>query len=58
MQSLKQIAGNTKPTVICAYGAANSIEVASAARFPDLNSMTFRALLGSRKPGTTGGSIP
>ena len=58
MQSLKQIAGNTKPTVICAYGATNSIEVASAARFPDLNSMTFRALLGSRNRGTTGGSNP
>ena len=53
IQSLQQIAGNTKPTVVCAYGATDRIEVASAARFPDLNSMTFRALLGAgRKNGT------
>ncbi|HEU5453314.1 MAG TPA: hypothetical protein VFU76_15065, partial [Terriglobales bacterium] len=52
LQSLKTIAAGTKPTVICAYGGADSIEVASAARFPDLNSLTFKALLGARNKGT------
>jgi hypothetical protein len=53
MQALRQIAGASKPTVICAYGGTDRIEVASTARFPSLNSMTFSALLGAgRNHGT------
>lgn len=61
MQSLKQIVSDTKPTIICAYGGADRIEVASTARFPvfNLNSMTLGALLGGgRNRGTAATPIP
>ena len=54
-QSLQEIAANSKPTVVVGYGAANSIQVASTARFPgmNINAATFGALLGFGKRNGT-----
>ncbi len=55
MQSLQQIvAADPRPTVICAYGEQDRIEIASAGKLLpfDFNSMAFASLLGGRKSGT------
>lgn len=57
MQSLQEIAANSKPSAIVAYGDAQQIEVASTAQFPNLNSLTFGALLG-KKGGTMLQPVP
>jgi hypothetical protein len=57
--SLQQLAAETKPSVVCAYGEANAIRIASNSRFfgLDLNTMTLSTLLriasglGSPRPG-------
>ncbi|HET8669012.1 MAG TPA: hypothetical protein VFM10_13590, partial [Terriglobales bacterium] len=48
LQALQEIAAEAKPTVICAYGDENQIELASGSRlFPfDLNRMAISALMG------------
>jgi hypothetical protein len=55
LQALQQIAAGSKPTVICAYGRPNGIEIASSSRLLpfDLNSMSIGALLGAQRSGTS-----
>lgn len=47
LQSLQQLAAETKPSVVCAYGEPNSVRVASNSRFfgLDLNTLTLSTLL-------------
>ena len=47
VQSLQQLAAESKPSVVCAYGEPNSILVASNSRFfgLDLNTLTLSTLL-------------
>jgi hypothetical protein len=47
LQSLKAIAADTKPSVVCFYGADSSIRVTSTSRFfgLDLNTLTLSTLL-------------
>jgi FecR-like protein/uncharacterized protein DUF3352/putative zinc finger protein len=47
LQSLQQLAAESKPSVVCAYGEPNAIRVASNSRFfgLDLNTMTLSTLL-------------
>ena len=54
LQLLQQLAASSKPTVICAYGDQDRIEVASNSRFPglDFNSLALLKLLGG--PGSQG----
>jgi hypothetical protein len=53
LQSLQQLAAETKPSVVCAYGEDNSIRVASTSRFfgLDLNTMALSTLLKLARPG-------
>jgi hypothetical protein len=53
LQSLQQLAAETKPSLVCAYGNANSISVASTSRFfgLDLNTLALSALLKMAQPG-------
>jgi ferric-dicitrate binding protein FerR (iron transport regulator) len=59
LQSLKQIAAETKPSVVCAYGENNAIRVASGSRLFgfDLNTLALTTLMNvvqpSRAHGTT-----
>ncbi len=54
LQSLKQLVADSKPTVICAYGAETRIEVVSSSQLPfNLNSAAFATLLGAGKAGTS-----
>ncbi|HLH08856.1 MAG TPA: FecR domain-containing protein [Terriglobales bacterium] len=56
LQLLQQLAADSKPSVICAYGDQDRIEVASNTRFPglDFNNLALLKLLGARGPhGTT-----
>lgn len=50
LQLFRQLASDAKPTVICAYGDQDRIEVASSSRFPglDFNSLALFKLLGGR----------
>lgn len=52
LQSLRQLAAESKPSVVCAYGETNAIRVASNSRFfgLDLNTMTLSALLRVTRP--------
>lgn len=52
LQSLQQLAAETKPSVVCAYGEDNSIRVASTSRFfgLDLNTMALTTLLRLAEP--------
>lgn len=52
LQSLQQLAAETKPSLVCAYGEPNSIRVASTSRFfgLDLNTMALRVLLRLAQP--------
>jgi FecR protein/Putative zinc-finger/Protein of unknown function (DUF3352) len=53
LQSLQQLAAETKPSVVCAYGEDDSIRVASTSRFfgLDLNTMALSTLLKLARPG-------
>ncbi|HEX7287275.1 MAG TPA: FecR domain-containing protein [Candidatus Angelobacter sp.] len=52
LQSLQQIAAETKPSVVCAYGEPNAIRVASNSRLfgLDLNTATLSTLLKMTHP--------
>ena len=52
MQSLQQIAAETKPSVVCAYGEDNAIRVATSSRLFgfDLNTLALSTLLNVAKP--------
>jgi ferric-dicitrate binding protein FerR (iron transport regulator) len=54
LQSLQVLSAETKPSVVCAYGGDNSIEVASNSRFfgLDLNTFALSTLLGYAERGT------
>ena len=47
LQSLQQLAAETKPSVVCAYGEPQAITIASASRLfgLDLNSLTLSTLM-------------
>jgi hypothetical protein len=53
LQSLQQLAAETKPSIVCAYGEESSIRVASTSRFfgLDLNTMALKSLLRLTHPG-------
>jgi ferric-dicitrate binding protein FerR (iron transport regulator) len=53
LQALQQLAAETKPSLVCAYGEASSIRVASTSRFfgLDLNTMALSTLLKLARPG-------
>ena len=53
-QSLGVLAAETKPSVVCAYGGENSVEVVSNSRFfgLDLNTFAITNLLRLTHPGT------
>jgi hypothetical protein len=53
LQSLQQLAAETKPSVVCAYGEPNSIRVASGSRFfgLDLNTLALSTLMRMAQPG-------
>jgi hypothetical protein len=57
---LKQIAADSRPTVVTAYGAADRIEVASTSKFFgfDLNTLTLSTLLGRNNHGTSQAVTP
>ncbi len=59
-QSVQALAADSKPTVICAYGESDRIEIASTSRFFgfDLNSLTLSSLLSQSKTGTQRGRVP
>lgn len=52
LQSLQQLAAETKPSVVCAYGEDNAIRVASNSRFfgLDLNTLALSSLLKAVQP--------
>jgi ferric-dicitrate binding protein FerR (iron transport regulator) len=56
LQSLQQLAKETKPSVVCAYGEDNAVRVASNSRFfgLDLNTLTLSALLRLTHPPGSG----
>ncbi|MCU1219349.1 MAG: putative FecR, partial [Candidatus Angelobacter sp.] len=58
LQSLKQIAAETKPSVVCAYGDANAIRVASSSRLFgfDLNTLALTTLMNVVQPSRTHGT--
>jgi hypothetical protein len=53
LSSLQQLAAESKPSVVCAYGDRDAIRVASNSRFfgLDLNTMTLSTLLSMTQPG-------
>jgi hypothetical protein len=53
LQSLKQLAAETKPSVVCAYGEDNAIRVATSSRLFgfDLNTLALTALMNTAQPG-------
>jgi ferric-dicitrate binding protein FerR (iron transport regulator) len=55
LQTLQQLAADSKPTVICAYAGDDRIEVASGSRLVpfDLNSIGIATLLGRKQSGTS-----
>lgn len=55
LQALQQIAAEAKPTVVCAYGDENTIQLASSSRLLpfDVNSMAVMTLLGANDSGTS-----
>jgi len=52
LQSLQQLAAESKPSVVCAYGEPNSIRVASNSRLfgLDLNTLTLSTLMKMTQP--------
>jgi ferric-dicitrate binding protein FerR (iron transport regulator) len=59
LQSLKQIAAETKPSVVCAYGENNAIRVASSSRLFgfDLNTVALTALMNVVQPSRARGAL-
>ncbi len=53
LQSLQQIAAETKPSVVCAYGEDNAIRVATSSRLFgfDLNTLALSTLMKVAQPG-------
>lgn len=53
LQSLRQLAAETKPSVVCAYGEDNAIRVATSSRLFgfDLNTLALSTLLRVAQPG-------
>jgi hypothetical protein len=58
MQSLQQIAAETKPSVVCAYGEDNAIRVATSSRLFgfDLNTLALSTLMNVARPGHAHGA--
>jgi hypothetical protein len=60
MALVRQLASDAKPSVICAYGESDRIQIVSTSKFfgldPDL--MTLTTLLGSGRPGTSSRHTP
>ena len=52
MQSLQQIAAETKPSVVCAYGDENAIRIATSSRLFgfDLNTLALSTLMNVARP--------
>jgi len=52
LQSLQQIAAETKPSVVCAYGEDNAIRVATSSRLFgfDLNTLALSTLMNVAQP--------
>jgi hypothetical protein len=59
LQSLKQIAAETKPSVVCAYGESNAIRVASSSRLFgfDLNTLALTTLMNAVQPSRAHGAL-
>ena len=59
LQSLKQIAAETKPSVVCAYGESNAIRVASSSRLFgfDLNTVALTTLMNVVQPSRAHGTL-
>jgi hypothetical protein len=59
LQSLKQIAAETKPSVVCAYGENNAIRVASSSRLFgfDLNTLALTTLMNVVQPSRAHGAV-
>ena len=59
LQSIKQIAAETKPSVVCAYGEANAIRVASSSRLFgfDLNTAALTMLMNVVQPSHAHGAL-
>jgi hypothetical protein len=52
LQSLQQLAAESKPSVVCAYGEPNAIRVTSNSRLfgLDLNTLTLSTLMKMTQP--------
>jgi hypothetical protein len=52
LQSLKALAAETKPSVVCVYGEESAIRVSSTSRFfgLDLNTLALSKILGAGRP--------
>lgn len=59
LQSLQQIAAETKPSVVCAYGENNAIRVASSSRLFgfDLNTLALTTLMNVLQPSRAHGAL-
>jgi len=57
---VQQLAADSKPTVICAYGGKDQIQLASTSKFLgfDLNTLVLSSLLGRNRAGTSGRPQP
>ena len=58
MQSLQQLAAETKPSVVCAYGEDNAIRVATSSRLFgfDLNTLALSTLMNVARPSRAHGA--
>jgi hypothetical protein len=58
LQSLQQLAAETKPSVVCAYGENNAIRVATSSRLFgfDLNTLALSTLMDVAQPGRAHGT--
>jgi FecR protein/Putative zinc-finger len=59
LQSIQQIAAETKPSVVCAYGEANAIRVSTSSRLFgfDLNTMALTTLMNVVQPAHAHGAL-
>jgi hypothetical protein len=60
LQSIQTLVANSEPSVICAYGDENQIELASTSKTLgiDLKTLTISALLDQLKSGTPKAQTP
>ena len=60
LQSVQTLVSNSQPSVICAYGSDNGIQLSSNSKTMglDLKALTISALLKQLKPGTQGTVTP